>query len=463
MFSDYRKYLLRIRNNLIQCGVEFPVERVSSYREVFELGCKLEEVLWYYSILEVSGSEDALRGFFLPLNGYYRDRVRRLSYLEFSEFLKDYDKISVSGRLKAKKSVEKLKEELESSSKIYGDMVELSEIGEGVEVTHGRYVDDEDTEDEKASSVEENIVDEDLENLENSEVLEGVLVDAEWVSHGCYVEDDYPYSKSNEKSEECDFEEDTSRAEESLDDDEWHFEDEPVEGTEDTDDDDEPWEFEDEPEEFGVGESIEDDKPWEFEDDDYVGVVEDDEEPWEFEDEPEESVEESTEDDEEPWDFEEDPSEESIEDDEEPWEFEDEPEDAESVEDDEEPWEFEEDEAETGSDSDSEDEEPWEFEDDESESGVESDSEDEEPWEFEDDEEGTSAKDEEPFEFEEDEDPIVEPASAVREKGSDGLESKVDSPEVNKRDLSDTLQDFTNGFLTSVKRAAVKGIKKLEK
>ena len=120
MLSEYRKYLLRIRNNLIQCGVGFPVESISDYRSLYELGCKLEDVLWYYSVLAVSGSSTALKGFFLPLNGYYKEKVRLDTYEEFRSFLSNvYDKISVSSRLRAMDSMDRLREDLDNSSRLY--------------------------------------------------------------------------------------------------------------------------------------------------------------------------------------------------------------------------------------------------------------------------------------------------------------------------------------------------------
>ena len=412
MLSDYRKYLLRIRNNLIQCGVEFPVERVSSYRDVFELGCELDEVLWYYSVLAVSGSVDALQGFFLPLNGYYKERLRTLTYKEFANFLKDYDKISVSGKLKSKKALDKLKAELESSSKKYGNMVKLSEIGEGVGVSHGRYVED---------------VEESGRVVEESK--------GEFVAHGRYVDETEGYLEDDEPFE---------FAEEGIEDEE------PFEFAEDDngyyDTDEEPFEFADEEEVYVEDDeepfefADEDDEPFEFadEDEEPFEIIEEDEEPFEFADEDE-----VYEEDEEPFEF--------ADEDEEPFEF---AEDNEVYEEDEEPFEFAEDDGYV-----EEDEEPFEFAEDEEEYV-----EDDEPFEF--------AEDDEPFDFAEDEDDFVEDEEPFEfaEEEEVPTQSRVvaepqksPSDEVPQRDLSDTLQDFTNGFLTSVKRAAVKGFKKLEK
>lgn len=68
MLSDYRAYLLNIRNSLIKCGVDLEVKDISSYDEVFYLGEMLSDLLWFYSVLSIGGSDDRLRGFLFPLN-----------------------------------------------------------------------------------------------------------------------------------------------------------------------------------------------------------------------------------------------------------------------------------------------------------------------------------------------------------------------------------------------------------
>lgn len=405
--------------------------KISDYRDTFELGCQLEEVLWFYSVLAASGSVDALHGFFLPLNGYYKERIRTLTYKEFSEFLKDYDKISVSGKLKGKKAVEKLKAELESSSKKYGSMVKLSEIGEGVGVSHGRYVDG----DESGKPIKE--------EKDVSIVDQGIYVGEEttesFVDHGRYVED----YKSAEYEEPFEFANDEG-AEGYEDEEGFEFEDDD-ESFEFADEDDDSFEFE------------EDEEPFEFEDDESQSdYVDDEDESFEFED------------DDEPFEFEEDNVSQEIEDNEEDFEFEDDDEPFEFEEDtessgstDEDDFEFEEDEEDSGFVDD--DDEPFEFEeDDDSQSGgSEFSDEDDEPFEFEEDDE---SENEEPFEFEEDEN--SESTTESITGGTQGVQESTEQQIVSsvpQKDLSDSIQDFTNGFLTSVKKAAIKGFKKLEK
>ena len=93
-YSLYRQYLINIRNSLIQSGVEVPVTDAESYEELFQLGLNLDEVLWYYKVLAITNSEYSLKNFFVPLSGYYKERMRSICYSEFLDFLKDYKSIS---------------------------------------------------------------------------------------------------------------------------------------------------------------------------------------------------------------------------------------------------------------------------------------------------------------------------------------------------------------------------------
>lgn len=83
MLSDYRAYLLNIRNNLIKCGVDLEVKDISSYEEVFYFGEMLSDLLWFYSVLSIGGSDDRLRGFLFPINHINNDTEE----LEDDEFI----------------------------------------------------------------------------------------------------------------------------------------------------------------------------------------------------------------------------------------------------------------------------------------------------------------------------------------------------------------------------------------
>ena len=98
MYSEYEKYLLNIRNSLIQNGIEFPeiTKGDMDYYELFKLGIKLSDILLYYRVLAVSGSGDGLENFFLPINTSYVDKIRGICYSEFvSDVLPTYKKLSL--------------------------------------------------------------------------------------------------------------------------------------------------------------------------------------------------------------------------------------------------------------------------------------------------------------------------------------------------------------------------------
>lgn len=86
MLSDYRAYLLNIRNNLIKCGVDLEVKDISSYEEVFYFGEMLSDLLWFYSVLSIGGSDDRLRGFLFPINHINND-CNDTEELEDDEFI----------------------------------------------------------------------------------------------------------------------------------------------------------------------------------------------------------------------------------------------------------------------------------------------------------------------------------------------------------------------------------------
>lgn len=71
MLYDYVVYLERVCSSLNRCGVSAPMVIVGDYSYVFDMGYMLGDLLWYYSVLGVSGSSCALEGFLFPLNSFY--------------------------------------------------------------------------------------------------------------------------------------------------------------------------------------------------------------------------------------------------------------------------------------------------------------------------------------------------------------------------------------------------------
>ena len=83
MFEEYRKYLLNIRNNLIQNGVSLDNGKCDSYRDIFRLGYEIDGLLWLYSVLEISKSRYRLSDTILPMGNYYKGYMRELFRKEY--------------------------------------------------------------------------------------------------------------------------------------------------------------------------------------------------------------------------------------------------------------------------------------------------------------------------------------------------------------------------------------------
>lgn len=247
MLEDYRKYLLGIRNNLIQCGIEFPVSSIDSYRDLFYTGYYLDDLIWYYSVLEISGSEDRLSGFYLPLGNYFNNKMRQVFYQEFMEFLVDYNKISVRQVSKLFNNSKLIEEE---SSNTEDNMVKLKESGI-VYTEAGRYVEDYIVEDSNTKEnnvlyiehgvyVEDYIVGEVQENInfvQNGRYIEDYKSDIGiiFVQNGIYVED-YQERGNVEKLDSSNYENDLLEEEETeLEDDLIEYEDDLVEEEEESD------------------------------------------------------------------------------------------------------------------------------------------------------------------------------------------------------------------------------------
>ena len=189
MLEDYTRYLVSIRDSLIQCGVSFPVTPIESYMNVLDLGARLDSVLWYYSMLEISGSRKSLRGFILPLGRCYLFEMRRRAYEEYKGIISTYDVL----RVKPEKNVKNL----EKGSSTQENMVYLLQY-----IGHGRYVED---------IVGESCIKDDEQHgsswEENSELAEFLYSSDSYSSVGRYVEDIVNSSDSSTRVDENCFEE----------------------------------------------------------------------------------------------------------------------------------------------------------------------------------------------------------------------------------------------------------------
>lgn len=193
MYNEYRDYLLNLRNNLIQNGVEFPIFDVNGYEDLFKMEQLLCEVVEFYRVLAVGGSEYILSDFMLPLNSNMKSQMRNVYYREFLDLVKDYEAISISG-LKKKKY-----KEVESNSileNIIDGVVEDKEEGiEGVEAEGIEAVEESEVPDEEPETVDEEVPENNPENvgsfsgigIKNTESKETVK---EYVERGVSLDDD---------------------------------------------------------------------------------------------------------------------------------------------------------------------------------------------------------------------------------------------------------------------------------
>lgn len=66
MFTDYSNYIRKILDSLNNCGVEIPFT-VVDYSDMFRVCDNIDDVLYYYKILNVAKSEYGITDFILPL------------------------------------------------------------------------------------------------------------------------------------------------------------------------------------------------------------------------------------------------------------------------------------------------------------------------------------------------------------------------------------------------------------
>ena len=115
MLKDYEEYLVRIRDNLIRCGVSLPVKRGYTYEELFNLGENISDILWFYGILAVVNSRARLMGFNWSLDRTLKGKLRSMFYDEYLEGKRSYDEISVEKFLEKKYGSQRVSEGYDES------------------------------------------------------------------------------------------------------------------------------------------------------------------------------------------------------------------------------------------------------------------------------------------------------------------------------------------------------------
>lgn len=128
MLQDYRNYIINIRNGLIQCGVDVSISPLASYKELFYEADRISQILWFYSVMGISGSSLALDGFFIDLNGYYKDKMRQRFLSEFQDYYDSYKHISKLAYLAGTDEVGGTVED-EDEFDLFGDSANEAEVG----------------------------------------------------------------------------------------------------------------------------------------------------------------------------------------------------------------------------------------------------------------------------------------------------------------------------------------------
>ena len=170
MLKDYRDYIVNLRNNLIQCGVDVDIKPLEEYKEIYYEADKLGQILWFYSIMNISGADSAIPEFFIPLNGYYKEKMRKVFYQEFQEYLKEYKGLSKLALLSG-----------ESNLPIIGDVsvVSIEEIDENEEIDLFEGMNNEvaESESEEDEFIDEILSEVGTEYKDNSVVVHGTFLD----------------------------------------------------------------------------------------------------------------------------------------------------------------------------------------------------------------------------------------------------------------------------------------------
>lgn len=223
MFEEYRKYLLNIRNNLIQNGVSLDNGKCDSYRDIFRLGYEIDGLLWLYSVLEISKSRYRLSDTILPMDNYYKGHMRELFRKEYLASKKYYPPTRYDlenfrkANLISKDTCNKVENvvqlvSVENSSSTTKGGVSYSEHGRYVEdfvkqeqdktdtesySSHGRYIEDyvKPEKDTESYSSHGRYVEDFVQAVKKS-----LSQDSTYATHGRYVEDFVPVSTVVEPS-----------------------------------------------------------------------------------------------------------------------------------------------------------------------------------------------------------------------------------------------------------------------
>lgn len=227
MFQEYRDYIKNIRNNLIQNDIDVEIVDIEDYRSLFMYTFTLEQVLWFYEMLGVSGSQFKKSCRYI-YDEQSEEKIRQIAYKDFMGSIEGYRNLSARVFLVSKLESELADADLEGfNSKDLDENIEISldedinsldndgpvednmlQYSQSLEVEyvpHGIYIDDYvGNEKQDSKPVEEVPEDEDKAYVSHGIYIEDIVPkeeeisnvsevnmnnDTDYVSHGIYIED----------------------------------------------------------------------------------------------------------------------------------------------------------------------------------------------------------------------------------------------------------------------------------
>lgn len=113
MFQEYKGYIENIRNSLVQNDVQLDIVELDTYEDVFYYALNLEQVLWFYQIMGIGGSEFNIKSPYI-LTECYKEKVRQIAYKDFIQTIEGIRALGERYRAKKENSVKEEKINLDT-------------------------------------------------------------------------------------------------------------------------------------------------------------------------------------------------------------------------------------------------------------------------------------------------------------------------------------------------------------
>lgn len=174
MFQEYKDYIKNIRNNLIQNDIDVEIVDIEDYRSLFMYTFTLEQVLWFYEMLGVSGSQFKKSCRYI-YDEQSEEKIRQIAYKDFMGSIEGYRNLSARVFLVSKLESELADADLEGFNP--------KDLDENMEIS----------------------LDEDINSLDNNGPTEDNMLqysqslEVEYVPHGIYIDDYVGNEKQDSK------------------------------------------------------------------------------------------------------------------------------------------------------------------------------------------------------------------------------------------------------------------------